>query len=414
MKILHVIPSIDTATGGPAVGLRQLCAIYKNGGHSVEVASFDSFECAKAANFPVPVHALGPGLGTYGYSRVAAPWFRQNISRFDVVFIDGIWQYNAVSAFQAITTTGVPFAVYTHGMLDPYFKRQFRLKHIKKLVYWHLILKEILLKAVAVLFTSEEEKILARQSFPDYHVSEIVVPYGTFAPQCDLTAASDEFLDKFPDLRGKRRAICLGRIHPKKGTDILIRAFAATLAKDPSWRLVIAGPDQVGWQQELQRLAEKLGVSDQIVWPGMLDGSMKWGAFAASEVFVLPSHQENFGMVVAESLACGTPVILSDKVNIWREIVEGGAGIIGQDTLEATTTSLSQWMKLSPEEIAAYRARSKECFDRFFNFKTISVRTLKIIEEVASKRGVTKRTVIPAASEADGTPGLQNRYSRVQ
>src|SRR6185437_1538003 len=110
----------------------------------------------------------------------------------------------------------------------------------------------------------------------------------------------------------------LGRIHPKKGTDILIASFAASLAKNPDWQLVIVGPDQIGWQKELQALAESLGVSNRITWTGALAGSLKWGAFSASELFVIPSHQENFGIVVAEAMSCNLPVVMSNKVNIWR------------------------------------------------------------------------------------------------
>ena len=104
---------------------------------------------------------------------------------------------------------------------------------------------------------------------------------------------------KFPALRGQRLAISLGRIHPKKGTDILIRAFAATLAKNSAWHLIIAGPDQTGWQRDLEALAQSLSIADRVTFTGKLEGPLKWGAFAASEVFVLTSHQENFGIVVA-------------------------------------------------------------------------------------------------------------------
>jgi glycosyltransferase involved in cell wall biosynthesis len=383
MRILHVIPSIDPAGGGPAEGLRQLCGIYRAGGHEVDVASLDSLEFARKCEFPAQVIALGPTWGAYGFARRAVPWLKANLARYDIVIINCIWQYNALAAYRALAGSGIPYAVFVHGMLDPYFKERFPLKHLKKAVYWHSILRRILHDAGAVLFTCEEEKVLARQSFSRYEVREAVIPYGTFGPDCDTVDAAAEFLARWPHLRGKRLAISLGRIHPKKATDVLIQAFAGTLASDPAWHLVIAGPDQVGWQKELESLAADLGIADRITWTGMLKGTPKWGAFAASEVFVLPSHQENFGIAVAEAMACSLPVIVSNKVNIWREIEACRAGLVCEDTVEGTKASLGRWADFDPEEIAGLRDRARKCFDELFNFTVTSRKVLDTIERVA-------------------------------
>jgi glycosyltransferase involved in cell wall biosynthesis len=382
MRILHFIHSIDPATGGPVEGLRQRCNIYRMSGHEVEVASLDSPACVAGWDFPAKVVGLGPGWGVYGYSRRVMPWLKANLSRFDVVFVDGVWQYNLYAAHHALGGTQIPWAIFTHGMLDPYFQERYPLKHIKKTIYWHAVLGKIMRDAHAVLFTCEEEMILARLSFSPYSVRETVVPYGTFGPDCDLEAASEEFLARWPQLRGKRLALALGRIHPKKATDILIEAFAKTLGKDAAWQLVIAGPDQVGWQTELEALAARLGISARITWTGMLEGTMKWGAFAASEVFVIPSHQENFGIVVAEAQACGLPVIMSNKVNIWREVMSYWAGLVGEDTIEATMASMHRWSELSAEEIATLRLHSKKCFHDLFDFNVTSKRAMEDVEYV--------------------------------
>jgi glycosyltransferase involved in cell wall biosynthesis len=383
MRILHFISSIDPAGGGPVESLRQHCAIYAQGGHEVEVASLDAPEFVQSLQFPAPLIGLGPGRGTYAYSPRALPWLRANVDRFDVVFVDGIWNYNTLAAHRALVGTEIPWAIFAHGMLDPYFKERFPLKHVKKSIYWHLWLSKVLRDASALLFTCEEEKILARQSFSRYNVRETVVPFGTFGPDCDPAIASGDFLSQWPELCNKRIAMSLGRIHPKKGTDILIESFAATLAKNPAWRLVIAGPDQVGWQKELETLAHKFGIADCITWTGSLSGTLKWGALFAAEVFVLPSHQENFGIVVAEALSCALPVIVSDKVNIWREIAADSAGLVGKDTIEATTASLRRWAELTPEEIAQFRGRSQQCFQQRFDFNRTSQLVLENVEQLA-------------------------------
>jgi len=383
MRILHVIPSVNPATGGPAEGLRQLCQIYRMGGHEVHVASLDSPASIAQYKFPAPVFALGPGWGIFGYAPRAAAWFKQHIASYDVVFINCIWQYNTLAAYRALAGTRTPYGVFTHGMLDPYFKRNFPLKHVKKSIYWHLFLQRILRNANTVMFTCEEEKILARQSFPRYEVRETVVPYGIFGPDCDSQVAAEEFLARWPELRGKRLVISIGRIHPKKGTDILIEAFAGSLARDPDWRLVIAGPDQVGLREQLEALAARLGVSDKITWTGMLQGTLKWGALAAAEVFVLPSHQENFGIVVAEAMACSLPVIISNKVNIWREVANYGAGLVCDDTVEGARSSLERWQALSKHERDEFRLNSRRCFDELFNYEVTAKKALDVVDHVA-------------------------------
>jgi glycosyltransferase involved in cell wall biosynthesis len=383
MKILHFIASIDPATGGPVEGLRQRCAIYRAGGYDVEIASLDSPEVVATSDLPAKLIGLGPPRGKYAYSPRALPWLKANVSRFDVVFVNGVWNYNTLAAHRALAGTCIPWAIFTHGMLDPYFKKQFPMKHLKKLLYWHSSLSKAFRDANEILFTCEEEKILARQSFSRYKVREAVVPYGTFGPKCDTAAASEEFLTRWPELRGKRLAISLGRIHPKKATDILIEAFAATLAKDPAWQLVIVGPDQIGWQKELETLAERLGIAGRITWTGSLAGAIKWGALSASEVFVIPSHQENFGIVVAEAMACGLPVLVSNKVNIWREIVSCEAGFVGDDTIAGTTASLQRWSTLTPEEIAAMRIRARKCFNEMFDYNVTSRKVLENVEQLA-------------------------------
>jgi glycosyltransferase involved in cell wall biosynthesis len=386
VRILHVINSLDPASGGPVEGLRQLSHIYNAGGHEVHVATLDAPEDIETFNFPAPVIGLGPSIGIYGYSPRAVPWLEKHVSEYDTVFINCIWQYNAVAAFRAVSRSKIPYGVFTHGMLDPYFKRAFPLKHIKKSIYWHLFLQRVLKNADAVLFTCEEEKILARQSFSRYKVRERVLNYGIFTPDLDLAGATVEFLEKFPNLRGKRIAIAMGRVHPKKGIDILIEAFAQSLGRYPEWELVIAGPDQIGQQAELQALAMRLGVAEKITWTGMIGGALKWGALAASEVFVLPSHQENFGIVVAEALACRLPVIISDKVNIWREIKRHGAGLICSDSVESTRNSLNQWSGITDGELAAMRVRSMECFNECFNYDMIAEKVLGVTESIVQRR----------------------------
>jgi glycosyltransferase involved in cell wall biosynthesis len=384
VKILHTINSVRPSGGGPIEGIKQLSAIMVKSGHTVEIASLDAPEDADVKAFPLPVYALGPGRLRFAYSTRFVPWLRENADGYDVVVVNGIWQYQCFGSWLALHRSTTPYVVFAHGMLDPWFKRAYPLKHIKKWMYWPWANYRSLRDARLVVFTCDEERVLARQSFWLYRVREAVVSFGTAGPSGNGTLQRDAFLSRYPELRNRRLALFMGRIHEKKGCDLLIRAYAQSLAVDPDWQLVIAGPDEVGLQSELESLARKLGIDHRITWTGMISGDLKWGAIRSSEVFVLPSHQENFGIAVAEALACGVPVLISDKVNIWREVREDGAGLVATDDLSGTCRMLAQWARMSAGDRAALAANARPCFLRRFEIEAAAkslIQTLTLAVE---------------------------------
>jgi glycosyltransferase involved in cell wall biosynthesis len=369
VKILHVISSVNPAGGGPIEGIRQLGRTLERQGHDVEIASLDSPEAPYLKQSPLRVYPLGPGHLHYGFSPRFVPWLRSNASRYNAVIVNGIWQYHSFGTWQALHGGQIPYVLFTHGMLDPWFKKEYPLKHVKKWMYWPWAEYRVLRDASAVLFTCEEERRLARDSFWLYKCHEVVVSYGTAKPEGDAEAEKQEFLSHYPELRGKRLAFFIGRIHPKKGCDLLIEAFAKVLGSEPDWQLVIAGPDQVGLRESLNYRAAELGMASKVTWTGMLSGTMKWGALRSAEIFVLPSHQENFGIAVAEALAAGTPTLISNKVNIWREIEADGAGIVAEDTLEGTCQLFQSYASLSEEKQMDMRRAALDCFIQRFEIK---------------------------------------------
>jgi glycosyltransferase involved in cell wall biosynthesis len=382
MKLLHVIASIRAAGGGPAEAVRSLSAVHQRDGHSVEVASLDDPADSEVRSFPLLVHALGPARNTYSFAAAFVPWLRQNRTRYDAVIIHGLWQYHSFGAWRALRGTTTPYYVFPHGMLDPWFKRTFPLKHLKKWLYWPWADYRVLRDARAVLFTCEQEKLLAPQSFALYHANSVVIGLGTTPPPPGADASA--FLERYPELRGKRLLLFMGRLHPKKGCDLLLEAYAASMAKDPAWRLVFAGPDAFNWQQKLAARADTLALADRIVWTGMLRDTLKWSALAAAEVFVLPSHQENFGIAVAEALACDIPVLISREVNIWREIEAANAGLVAPDTLEGTTSLLTRWQQLPQAERRAMQQNARQCFAQHFDIEHSAARLLEVLQETAT------------------------------
>ena len=143
----------------------------------------------------------------------------------------------------------------------------------------------------------------------------------------------------------------------------------------------MAGPDQMHLRSTLEARAARHGIADRGLWPGMLQGAEKIGAFRAAEAFVLPSHQENFGIAVAEALACGTPVLISTQVNIWREVVESGVGLAEPDTLEGTTRLLSRWFTMAPSERDAMAGRAEGVFAERFSLRR-SAESIHVLAEI--------------------------------
>jgi glycosyltransferase involved in cell wall biosynthesis len=169
-------------------------------------------------------------------------------------------------------------------------------------------------------------------------------------------------------------------LHEKKGCDLLVRSFVKVYKDDPDTLLVLAGPDQQGLVSNLTAEAHEAGMKDRLVYLGMLTGEDKWGALAAAEAFALPSHQENFGIAVAEALACGTPVLISDQVNIWREIHAAQGGLVERDDQDGTDRLLSKWRALSAGEKSAFRVRARACFESQFDVREAGRFLIKTLE----------------------------------
>jgi glycosyltransferase involved in cell wall biosynthesis len=386
MRILHIIGSINPAAGGPTEAIRMIIH-YRPPGYEAEVATLDSPDAPFLKDFPFQVHALGTKK-KFWYSPKLIPWLNANRGRFDGVLVHGLWEFTGLAALLTIRSHR-PYMVFTHGMLDPYFKRRYPLKHFKKWLYWVPVQYWVLRAADRVLFTTETERDLAPQTFWLWHWDPMVVSYGADPQLPELQKLLPAFYERCPELhsgeQGQRFLLFLGRIDPKKGCDLLLGAFAAVASLHPELHLVVAGPAAWRWREQLEAIADKAGVGDRVHWPGMLLGDAKWGAFAACDAFVLPSHQENFGIAVAEALACGRPVLISDQVNIAPEIVADGCGFVEPDTLEGTTRLLERWLALDADEREAMGKQAHATFARRYDMRRNSALILRTFEHLRAQ-----------------------------
>jgi glycosyltransferase involved in cell wall biosynthesis len=368
MKLLHVIAATDPESGGPIEALLRISEILIRDGHQVAVASLEDERELANRNLPFPVIALGHGTRPYRYNPRLTAWLRHNARQFDAVVLHGLWNYSSLGSWRALKHSPTPYFIFSHGMIDPYFREKYPLKHLAKQAFWTLAEGRVLRDAKAVLFTCEEECARARGVFRGHPYSEKVVLFGTADPEGDPAAQKAAFASALPALRNRRFLLFLSRIHPKKGCDLLIQAFAEQARElQDDIDVVIAGPDQVGWVPELQLQAKKLGIDRRIHWPGMLKGDVKWGAFRSADALVLPSHQENFGIAVAEAMACSAPVLISNKVNIWREVQAARAGLVEPDTLEGTRNLLRAFHALSDSDRLRMSQAARAGFLKYFD-----------------------------------------------
>ncbi len=376
MRILHVIATLDPKAGGPAESVRSLMA-FDLLGYTGEAVTLDDPEAPFLKALDFPVHALGPVQRTYGYTPKLQRWLRENYQRFDGVVVNGLWNVCGMATWLALRGKK-PYMVFSHGMLDPYFKRAYPLKHFKKWIYWILVEYWVLRRAYRVLFTTKEESELARQSFWLHRWRGYVVPYGSSRPPKSREELLDAYFCAHPEMRGIRFMLFLGRIHRKKGCDMLMNSFSKYAALDPGLHLVMAGPDQQGWVAELKLQMEGAGLGDRVHWPGMLNGDVKWGAFYACEVFILPSHQENFGIAVAEALACGRAALLADKVNIAPQIAEDGAGLMRVDDQAGTDALVHDWITMTPEVRSRMEEQALITFHERYDMEQNAITILRL------------------------------------
>lgn len=388
---------MDPASGGPCQGIRNTIPAMKNHGITNEVVCLDSPDSDWLGRDDFKITALGPAANPWRYSPKLIPFLIENASKYDAIIAHGMWLFPDYAVSQAMrklkrstaNSENLPgWFIMPHGMLDPYFQKSpdRRLKAFRNAIYWKLIEHRVVASAGGLLFTCEEEKRLASQPFRPYRpAKEINVGYGIQPPPAASTTLSDAFYSDYPDLREKPFILFLSRIHPKKGLDLLIDAYESLSEKftDSDFpSLVIAGP---GVDSPFGKLCQKKAnesefLQKRVIFTGMLTGDRKWGAFHECSAFVLPSHQENFGIAVAEALACGKPVLISDKVNIWREIQDGGGGIVRADDLEGIRDLLDIWLKLDSSKRVNMSRLARDVYRNHFEIDHAITRLIEVVK----------------------------------
>ena len=335
MKILHVIAQMAASSGGTTTVLKSLVLTQSLDGHRVDLCCSDrDVPIAKKID-PKFLRILhDSGIGTHEFvtfdttvlfSRRMASWLRVNIKFYDIVHVHGLHLFPSTCAAYQARRQRVPYIIRPHGSLDPFlYGKSSRSVLLKRLWEYFFDLPN-LHGASAIHYTSEDER--ERAAFLKLRAPSFVVPNGLEWARFASLPARGAFRAQL-GIGEAPLVLFLSRINFKKGLDLLVPAFAKVRACYPDAVLAIVGPDNDGYGVKVRGWVAEHRLQDAVRFVEHLEGEAVLQAYVDSDVFALPSYTENFGMVVAESLACGTPVVISDQVNIHGEVAAAGAGLV--------------------------------------------------------------------------------------
>lgn len=355
MKILHITSSLSAREGGVSAAVVGIASTQAAAGAAVQVAHTGQAEncwtekMGNGSTATEVVH-LGTGHGPNRWLPGMQARLRPLIRRADVVHVHGLWEQVQVTALRSSIRQRKPVFISPHGMLDPWSLAQSR---VRKNAYLKLLLQGLLHRASSLHATAALEA--GNLQHHGFGPPVRTVPLGLSRDEFESLPAAGEFYDDFPELDHRPYVLFLSRLHPKKGIDILLAAFAQSgLSREVD--LVLAGPCSDPYKRELSMLIDRHRLSGSVHFTGMLYGRQRLAALVDSQLFVLPSRQENFAIAVAEAMATGTPVVVSDQVGLAHEVQDHGAGVVVSLNVDSVNTAL--WTMMSDQSL---RTRAGQC-----------------------------------------------------
>lgn len=300
----------------------------------------------------------------------------KEVKNYDLIHITGVWNFSVLAGTLACILNKKPFIISPRGAL---YKDAINIKSkFIKLLYFNLIAKYYLKRANAIHYTTEDEK---ENVFQGINNNSIIIPNGIDLDYFNNLPPKGNFKSKYPVLKDKKYILFLGRIHKQKGIDLLIEVFKLIAKEYDDLYLVIAGPDNTGYKKEAEKHLRKNNVLDMVIFTGMLSDREKLSAYVDAEMFILPSYFENFGMSVVEAMSCGTPVIISSRVGILKDIEKNNAGIV----IDLNTESLHMGIKRllnDPVKKNEVAINGKILVENIYDINKISVAMKAYYDEV--------------------------------
>jgi len=390
--LLHVVASVNPAVGGPAQSVPRLAGALSRSGNPVRLLCLDYREHGPLPILPTGVlHALPPNILTRplrGWSPALDAALETESARARLIHSHGIWMGPNHSAARSAARHRIPLVISPRGMLGAWALGR---SAIRKKILWHFREEGDIRSAAAFHATSNAEADDIRRA--GFHQPVAVLPNGVAFPEGP--ARDRGWLDTaHPEFRGKRLALFLSRLHPKKGADeLLVEWSRLEPALRAGWHLVVAGPDLTGYRVLLEKLRDLDPHPEDITFTGNVQGDFKEALLHHAEFLVLPTKEENFGIVVAESLAAGTPVITTRNAP-WEALESHHCGWWIPGTADALRTALTSAMAGRPEELQARGARGRAYAARELDWDMIANRMILFYDWLTG-RGTTPEFVRP-------------------
>jgi glycosyltransferase involved in cell wall biosynthesis len=378
MRVLHVIPSMAPLDGGPTVAVQHLASALAATGVDVTIATTDSDGAGGRLDMPndgpvqdgdVEYHYFARELpGTWKLSRGLARWLRANVARFDVAHVHALFCHSTIAGCRTARDARVPYVLSPHGSVDPWSMNR---RSWKKAPYFRLVEREHFARAAALHATAETEAAAIRAL--GYADRVRIIPLGV------------EEMGVMPHVRGDGalRLLFLSRLHPKKGIPMLLDAVARARSGGTPVELAIAGEGPDAYKNELLARVQQLGLSSAVRFVGHIEGESKRAAFASSDVYVLASHQENFGIAVAEAMWAGLPVIVSDQVGIASDVKQARAGVVVPVDTNALVAAI-QRLAREPDERRSMGARASQFAASRYSWERAAREFLELYTSIAS------------------------------
>jgi glycosyltransferase involved in cell wall biosynthesis len=382
LRVLHVIPSVSASSGGPSKAIVQMERALAALGVDVVTATTD--DDGKGRRLDAAARAAPAQAGTtrlyfpkqtdaYKVSLPLWSWLRANVRAFDLVHVHALFSFAPVAAAWIARGAGVPYIIRPLGVLNRYGMEQRRSG--PKALSMRLAENRLLRDAAAVHFTADEERVEAEQL--GVPMRGRIVPLGIEpAPPADAGA----FQRAFPAL-GAPRLLFLSRVDRKKNIEALLGALARSRARFPGLSLAVCGDGDAAYLAELKALAATLGVADAVAWAGHVSGELKASAFAAADLFVLPSYSENFGIAAVEALCAGLPCVLGEGVAVSSRIAQARAGLAVKPTAEAVSAAIDALLG-DPEALRRAGAQARALAASDYSLDAMGRGLLAMYEDV--------------------------------
>lgn len=370
-KIIHTISSMATEAAGTTVCVRRLVQESIQAGWPAEVVAIEDADLStNQSNTGFKLHTFKsdfrnfPLVRRLGLSRALIPGLEALARDAAVIHNHGLWMMPNVASGIVSSRERLPLVISPHGMLGP---GALQFSRWKKRLFWYLFQRSAAAGCACWHATSEKEL-------------EDIRSFGLKAPVAVIPNGIDDMLpagSPLPDRDTEARTLLfLGRLHPKKGVDSLLRVWSGLSTEFPDWRLEIAGPLNNSYAAAYENLVREAAIP-RVKFTGGIFGQKKLEAYQKAELFVLPTVDENFGMTVAEALVCGTPVVCSRGAP-WPELETRGCGWwpeVGDSSLEY---ALRDAMHMSVDKLSKMGQRGRSWMLRDYRWNSISDRMLSV------------------------------------